>query len=102
MIKLSEACDKEDQTMAKLDVKQSGRLRFLFTADGFCVDEGIEDLAGSVLHWKQQFEENRFAALYQLGFVECPGEFDQAGGFLHQLSDAFFRVLTDQIGRAHV
>ena len=82
--------------MAKLDVKQSGRLRFLFTADGFCVDEGIEDLAGSVLHWKQQFEENRFAALYQLGFVECPGEFDQAGGFLHQLSDAFFRVLTDQ------
>jgi len=75
-----------------------GQVRFLFTADGFCVDEAGEGLLEPTLHWKQRFEEDRFAALYQLGFVERPTEFDQAGGFLHQLSDAFFRVLTDQPG----
>ena len=64
-----------------------GQVRFLFTADGFCVYEAGEGLLEPTLLWKQRFEEDRFAALYQLGFVERPTEFDQAGGFLHQLSD---------------
>lgn len=72
------------------------RIGFLFTPDGFCIDDRGEVSSEPALLWKRKFEEDGFAALYQLGFVERPKEFDQAGGFLHQLSDAFFRVLTDQ------
>lgn len=82
--------------MDKSDAEAVGRLHFLFTADGFLPDECGEALSEAAHVWKKRFEEERFVALYRLGFVECPEEFDQAGRFLHQLADAFFRVLTDQ------
>ena len=71
-------------------------IHFLFTEDSFCVDDRNEPLSEPALSWKKQFEEDRFAALYQLGFVENPAVLDGAGNFLYQLSDAFFRVLTGQ------
>lgn len=71
-------------------------IHFLFTEDGFCVDDRDESLSEPALLWKKQFEEDRFTALYQMGFVEKPTVLDGAGSFLYQLSDAFFRVLTDQ------
>lgn len=71
-------------------------IHFLFTEDGFRVDDRKEALSEPALEWKKQFEENRFAALYRLGFVEKPAELDGAGNFLYQLSDAFLRVLTGQ------
>lgn len=71
-------------------------IHFLFTEDSFRVDDREEALSESALEWKRQFEEDRFSALYRLGFVEKPAELDGAGGFLYQLSDAFFRVLTGQ------
>lgn len=78
------------------NTKETGRLSFLFTADGFFIDDREGSLDKAALSWKQQFEENRFEALYHLGFVERPEVFDRTGGFLYQLSDAFFRVLTGQ------
>ena len=71
-------------------------IHFLFTQDGFCIDDRAEELSGAALAWKQQFEQDPFAALYQLGFVEKPAELDAAGDFLYRLSDAFFHVLTAQ------
>lgn len=71
-------------------------IHFLFTEDSFCVDDRNESLSEPALSWKNRFEEDRFAALYQLGFVEKPAILDGAGNFLYQLADAFFRVLTDQ------
>lgn len=78
------------------NAKETGRLSFLFTADGFYIDDRGEVLSEMALSWKQQFEEDRFLALYCLGFVEKPEAFDSTGSFLYQLSDAFFRVLTGQ------
>jgi len=71
-------------------------IHFLFTEDSFCVDDRNEPLSEPALSWKKQFEEDRFTALYQLGFVEKPAVLDGAGSFLYQLSDAFFRLLTNQ------
>ncbi len=76
--------------------KMTGELTFFFTADGFRVDDREEVLSDAALEWKKKFEEDRFLALYGLGFVERPTEFDGAGGFLWQLSDSFFHVLTAQ------
>lgn len=71
-------------------------IHFLFTEDGFHIDDRDEALSESALKWKQQFEEKPFAALFQLGFVEKPAELDAAGDFLYRLSDAFFHMLTKQ------
>lgn len=71
-------------------------LRFLFTADSFCMDDREEVTCEKAIHWKERFEEDRFHAVYQLGFVERPDMFDAAGGFLYQLSEQFFRLLTNQ------
>ncbi len=78
------------------NAKEAGLLNFLFTAEGFCMDDREDVLSETALSWKQKFEENRYLALYHLGFVERPKEFDRTGCFLYQLSDAFFRVLTGQ------
>ena len=71
-------------------------LRFLFTADSFCMDDREEVICEKALQWKERFEKDRFHALYQLGFIEKPDAFDAAGSFLYQLSEQFFRLLTNQ------
>lgn len=71
-------------------------IRFLFTENGFRIDDRAEELSGAALEWRQRFEQAPYAALYQLGFVEKPAELDAAGDFLYRLSDAFFHVLTNQ------
>lgn len=71
-------------------------LIFYFTENSFQVEGGEDHLSESALSWKREFIENRFLALYHLGFVERPEEFDQAGGYLHQLADTFLHVLTGQ------
>lgn len=71
-------------------------LRFLFTADGFCMDDREEVTCEKAQHWKERFEKDCFYAVYQLGFVEKPDVFEAAGGFLYQLSEQFFRLLTNK------
>ncbi len=71
-------------------------LRFLFTSDGFSIDDRKEAEDEKALYWKEQFEKERFYALYRLGFVEKPKVFDAAGSFLYQLSEQFFHLLTSQ------
>lgn len=72
------------------------QLNFYFTEDGFRLDDRESELSENALSWIREFEENRFQALYHLGFMEKPEEFDQTGGYLHQLADTFLRVLTGQ------
>ena len=69
------------------------QLSFIFTSHGFSVDEaGRQDLSPGERVWKKQFEEDRWKALYRLGF-----EKKAAGSpsflFLYHLASAFTHVL---------
>ena len=69
------------------------QLSFIFTSRGFSVDEaGRQDLSPGERVWKKQFEEDRWKALYRLGF-----EKKAAGSpsflFLYHLASAFTHVL---------
>lgn len=75
---------------------KADRMNFIFTAEGFRVDRREDAPAAEEGSWEKQFADDRFLALYHLGFVELPAGFDLAGAFLHRLADSFFRVLTDQ------
>ena len=77
-------------------ISKEGILHFLFTEEGFIVDDRGEVLSGEMEKWRERFEKDRFHALYQLGFREKPKGFDAAGQFLYQVAERFFQTLTDQ------
>lgn len=77
-------------------ISKEGILHFLFTEEGFFVDDRGEVLSGEIEKWRERFEKDRFCALYQLGFREKPNGFDAAGHFLYQLAERFFQTLTEQ------
>lgn len=49
--------------------KEEG-LSFIFTEWGFLADDGSGELTASMKKWKERFEEERWQALYDLGFQE--------------------------------
>lgn len=68
-------------------------LQFIFTENGFYPDNeksGIPEIE----NWKKRFEEDRYQALYQMGFQEKAAEPSPSGSYLRLLSDTFLRVLT--------
>lgn len=69
-------------------------LHFIFTENGFYIEDNKNTSEGNDSPWKKRFEEKPLDALYRLGFVERPHEFDAAGGFLYQIVSQFFQALT--------
>lgn len=73
--------------------KKAEELQFVFTENGFYPDvrtempEETEDI-------RAEFEKNRFAALYQMGFQEKAAAPTLSGSFLRLISDTFLKVLT--------
>lgn len=76
-------------------INDSDRLYFLFTRDGFRIDERGESLSSELQNWKEQFQTQPYRTLYRLGLKEKPSAFDHAGNFLYLLADCFFKLLTD-------
>ncbi|MBD5559421.1 MAG: DEAD/DEAH box helicase [Clostridia bacterium] len=67
-------------------------LSFFFTEDGFALDERGGD--GAETELQRRFREDRFGALYDLGFQPKPKGLDAAGQFLYQVADAYLEALT--------
>ena len=63
--------------------KEEG-LSFIFTEWGFLADDGSGELTASMKKWKERFEEERWQALYDLGFQER-GEGSPSFTFLWRL-----------------
>lgn len=71
--------------------KEEG-LSFIFTEWGFSADEGDGELTDSMKPWKLRFEEDRWQALYDLGFQEKE-EGSPSFVFLWRLASSFAHVL---------
>ena len=69
------------------------QLSFIFTAHGFSTDEaGKAELSPEDRKWKKQFDEDRWKALYFLGFEKISTG-SPSFLFLHRLAAAFVNVL---------
>lgn len=82
--------------MRQADKQTVERLNFLFTEEGFKLDEQNVTYLDEILPWKEQFEQSRYLALYNLGFEEKPKWLGVAGDFLYQVADRFLLQLTRQ------
>ncbi len=70
-------------------------LDFIFTSNGFIADIAEDQLTAKASAWKERFDADRFAALYQLGFSEDEDWFSPSMRYLFRVSDAFIRNLTN-------
>ena len=73
------------------------KLEFIFTTDSFVVDD-IEDTKLKIAeeNWRQQFNKDKYKALYELGFDDSKTEESPSLSFLHFLSESFLESLTSQ------
>ena len=76
-------------------VKLEQPLQFRFTPDGFCPDTRREFLSEEDRALLEQFEADRYRALYQLSLGDKRKDRSPSGAFLYLLSDTFFKKLTD-------
>lgn len=71
------------------------QLKFIFTTDGFYLDQMEGKRDEKTAEWERFFQENRLQALYQFGLEEKPENISPSAAFLYQVSDGFFKTLTD-------
>ena len=64
------------------------QLNFIFTRNGFHVDEAKDSA------WAELFKENKYAALYELGFKNNLKGLTPSAFYLYQLSQKFIEVLS--------
>lgn len=70
------------------------KLCFRFTKNGFVTDSHAEACEGKALSWMKRFEEDRWKAVYDMGFEERPDWTDAAGLYLYQVAGGFQQQLT--------
>ena len=68
-------------------------LSFLFTQKYFQVNKSINTIPEHG-QWRTRFLENRYKALYQLGFSTCPEQASPSFRYLSQVSEQFIKDLT--------
>ena len=72
------------------------KLRFLITENGFFAEHRGETEKEIVQYWYNRFIQDKYKALYDLGFQERPDWLDAAGSFLYLVSDTFQTYLLRQ------
>lgn len=76
--------------------KKEALLQFVFTADGFSVEDTIEELPSPQKIWWDRFNADPFDALYHFGLEALPEQLSPSAAFLQMTANAFFQALTDQ------
>ncbi|MEG1494420.1 MAG: DEAD/DEAH box helicase [Gordonibacter sp.] len=77
-----------------MDKVAQGKLGVLFTSDGFRLDVVEGELCEEAAAAQSAFEQDRYRALYYLGFAPAAPWFYPSLHFLHAVCEAFFRELT--------
>lgn len=69
-------------------------LQFVFTPESFHLDTVSKGDAGDAKRWEMEFQEDRYAALYQLGFQDHIEGLSQSARFLQVLAVSYMEALT--------
>lgn len=68
------------------------QLQFIYTKDDFLIDDTVKTDNEFVIDWQKKFKEEKFKALYELGFINNYS-LSLSTFFLHQISETFFKEL---------
>lgn len=78
-----------DKTQAK-----AGGLQFIFTEKDFYPDIREAECTKENQKWLENFERDRYYALYKMGFEEREKDLTATGSYLYLLSNTFLKMLT--------
>lgn len=94
------------ETQDKKHREKQKLLHFRFTQTGFMLDNRDGEYVEDIISWKEQFEVDKWKAVYDIGFEERPKWLDAAGVFLYQVANGFQQMLTHQpdleVAREHI
>ena len=80
--------------MAQVKTKEIQELNAYFLPEGFVIDE-IYDLSADVLKtWKTAFDNDRYAALFHLGFLNKEKWFAPSIEYLHNIAEILIKKLS--------
>lgn len=72
----------------------AGGLQFIFTEKDFYPDIQAAECSEGNQIWLENFEQDRYGALYQMGFGEREKDLTSTGGYLYLLSSTYLKMLT--------
>lgn len=72
----------------------AGGLQFIFTEKDFYPDIQETECTKENQKWLEGFEQNRYHALYQMGFGEREKDLTATGSYLYLLSNTYLKILT--------
>lgn len=82
--------------MAQVKIKGIKELNAYFLPEGFAIDEVPEQSADTIKKWKSAFDDNKFKALFHLGFLNKELWFSPSIEFLHHIAETLIKKLSQQ------
>lgn len=82
--------------MAQVKIKEIKELNAYFLPEGFAIDEVPEQSADSIKIWKTAFEDNKYKALFRLGFSNKELWYSSSLEFLHHIAEILIKKLSQQ------
>lgn len=82
--------------MALMKSKELQELNAYFIPEGFVIDEITNLNEETIIKWKQAFDNDKYEALFHLGFLNKLDWFSPAVEFLHHISETLIKKLSQQ------
>jgi non-specific serine/threonine protein kinase len=82
--------------MAQVKIKGIKELNAYFLPEGFAIDEVPEQSADTIKKWKSAFDDNKFKALFHLGFLNKELWYSSSIEFLHHIAEILIKKLSQQ------
>ena len=82
--------------MAQIKTKEIKELNAYYLPEGFIIDEIPDHSEGTLKTWKTAFDENKYKALFHLGFLNKELWFSPSIEFLHNISEILIKKLSQQ------
>ncbi|HOG63637.1 MAG: DEAD/DEAH box helicase [Sedimentibacter sp.] len=80
--------------MARMEIKEQ-ELDAYFLANGFVLDE-VSTLTEALIPWKEAFDNDKYKALFHLGFLTKEKWFSPSMEYLHKISETLIKKLSQQ------
>ncbi len=80
--------------MSKLKTNVTEELNAYFLPEGFIIDEIYDLLSDTLKTWKTSFDDDKYAALFHLGFLNKEKWFGPSIEYLHHITEIFIKKLS--------
>jgi len=82
--------------MARLYEHETTELNAVFLSHGFEIDDSSNQTDASIKHWQIEFENDKYGALFHLGFLNREKWFSPSLEYLHRISELLIKKLSRQ------